>query len=202
MQLLSNFMANWVGGKKKKDREKLWRAELPPSQPALLPVAPTPPALPSSTPLHPPCKGISGSLALPGPLQRFPPAPHPKDDVNPGNNPIPGQSPSQEPRGRAWTSRCFSYSLTAGASSPSPPVPHPPAAGLANAAANAASHRASSSCAGAGLEPPAARGPANSSQVSVGWVPTPGLPGRGAGQPAGRAAPATVIYLPVFLEPG
>lgn len=177
MQLLSNFMANWVAEKKKKDKNYGEQNYHPNSPPHSCSPRHPQPSLPAGgvpcTPLYPPCKGISGFLALSGALQSFSPPPHPKTNTNPCNNPIPGQSRSQEPRGR--------YSLTTGASSPSLPVPRPPpapAAGMAYAATDPASHGASS---------PAARGLANSSHVSAGWGLTPTveaeLPSRGAGQP-------------------
>lgn len=67
MQLLSNFMANWAGKKRKKTKITESRISTLAAHPA--PACPTPPVLPSSwgvlhTPPHLPCKGIRGSLAL------------------------------------------------------------------------------------------------------------------------------------------
>lgn len=81
MQLLSNFMANWAGKKRKKTKITENRISTLAAHPA--PACPTPPVLPSScgvprTPPHPPCEGIWGSLAL------QPPSLLPIPNITPG----------------------------------------------------------------------------------------------------------------------
>lgn len=92
---------------------------MPCSQPILLlPPRHPLPSLPAKGSLAPPlnpCKCISGSLAL----QPFSPPPHPTDNVNTSNSPIPAHSLSQEPQGRAWTSQCSSVA------SPPEHLPYP-----------------------------------------------------------------------------
>ena len=102
MQLLSNFMANWVGEKKRKT--KITESRIAARPPPARPDTPSPP-FQLRGPLHPAPPALQRHLRLFGFATRFPP-PHPKTNVNPRNNPITGQSLSQEPQGRARTSRC------------------------------------------------------------------------------------------------
>lgn len=91
--------------KKKKDknyREQNFHPRSPPC--SCLSHTPSPP-FQLGGPSYPTPPALQGHLGLFGFATPFPPA-HPKHNVNPGNNPLPGQSPSQEPWVGAWTSRC------------------------------------------------------------------------------------------------
>lgn len=178
MQLLSNFMANWVGEKKKR-KTKITESRITTLTAHPTPARPDTPSPPFQLggPLHPTPPAPQGHLRLFGFARGFailfPPSPS-QNQCQPLQQPHPWAKPEPGAPGQVQPHHRSIFPIHAGTS-----PPPAPAAGTAYAATDAASHGASS---------PAARGLANSSHVSAGCGPTPAVeaeqPSRGAGQPS------------------